>query len=260
MATTKNIQSVQRAFSILELFQRTNSAEYSLKEIAQALDLNKSTAFGLVNTLAELGYLQQNADNQKYALGLKLLSFSDAVRVQSIIIQAVHPHLERLSRQYGETVHCAVAYGDGVIYVDKVEGSGSIHINSRIGTVNDIHCTGVGKCILAYLPPEEQERMLRLPMPARTIHTITSAQQMRRELEKIRLRGYAMDDEEISLGLTCVAVPVFSAPGRVACAISISGMTARIHLAQSAGVLDTLRQVASAISLDTFGYDASGAK
>ena len=86
MATTKNIQSVQRAFAILESFQKSGRKERSVKEIAVSLGLNKSTAFGLINTLAELGYLQQNAENQKYYLGLKLLTPGLSVRQ---ILQAV---------------------------------------------------------------------------------------------------------------------------------------------------------------------------
>ena len=139
MATTKNIQSVERAFSILELFQEGGAPERSVKEISEALGLNKSTTFGLINTLTNLGYLQQNEENQKYVLGLKLLSFSNAVKVQNIIIRSVHPYLEQISRKYGETVHCAVGQKGGVIYVDKVEATGSIYISTQIGTRNDLH-------------------------------------------------------------------------------------------------------------------------
>ena len=91
MATTKTIQSVERAFSILEYLQQCGGGERSVKEIADALELNKSTAFGLINTLTTLGYLQQNADNQKYVLSLKLLSFSNTIKVQNSIIRTVHP-------------------------------------------------------------------------------------------------------------------------------------------------------------------------
>ena len=119
MATTKTIQSVERAFSILEYLQQCGGGERSVKEIADALELNKSTAFGLINTLTTLGYLQQNADNQKYVLSLKLLSFSNTIKVQNSIIRTVHPYLEQISLKYGEIAHCGVAQGDSVIYVDK---------------------------------------------------------------------------------------------------------------------------------------------
>ena len=256
MATTKNIQSVERAFSILELFQKTGCAEHSLKEISQALDLNKSTAFGLINTLTELGYLQQNLENQKYTLGLKLLSFTNTVKVQNIIIRAVHPYLEEINHKFGETVHCAVSHNDGVIYVDKVESVGSIHISTQIGTLNDLHCTGVGKCILAYMPREDQERILSGSLKTMTVHTITNSEQLRREIAAIRQQGYATDNEEIALGLSCLAVPVFSGPDTVACAISVSGMTSRIEDARENGLLEELKRVAAEISRRTFGYEA----
>lgn len=257
MATTKNIQSIERAFSILELFQRTGCAEHSVKEISEALGLNKSTTFGLINTLTNLGYLQQNADNQKYALGLKLLSFSNTVKVQNIIIRAVHPYLEQISRKYGETVHCAVAHNDGVIYVDKVEATGSIYISTQIGTQNDLHCTGVGKCILAYMPPEDQERIYSRSLKTMTYNTITNSEQLREEIRKVRQAGFAMDNEEISIGLSCVAVPVFSGPGTVACAISVSGMTSRIQLTLENGIVNELKWIAASISKNAFDYDCS---
>lgn len=257
MATTKNIQSVERAFSILELFQRTGCAEHSVKEIARELKLNKSTTFGLINTLTSLGYLQQNRENQKYALGLKLLSFTNTVRVQNIIIRAVHPYLEALNRKYGETVHCAVGHNDGVIYVDKVEASGSIQISTQIGTLNDMHCTGVGKCIMAYMEPKERERILNGNLRTMTVHTITNSEQLRQELAGVRRQGYATDSEEIAIGLACIAVPVFSGPEKVACAISMSGMTTRIENARKNGAVKELKRAAAEISKRTFAYDVS---
>lgn len=254
MSTTKNIQSIERAFAILELFQQTGRAEASVKEISVALDMNKSTTFGLINTLTNLGYLQQNADNSKYALGLKLLNFSNTVKVQNIIIRTVHPYLEQISRKYCETVHCAVQYADSVIYVDKVEATGSIFISTQVGTRNDLHCTGVGKCILAYLPQEVQERVYAGSLKTMTYNTITNSEQLRQEVQRVREVGYATDNEEISLGLTCLAVPVFSGPGKVGCAISVSGMTSRIRHAKENGLVDELKRAAVDISLNTFGY------
>ena len=228
MATTKTIQSVERAFSILEYLQQCGGGERSVKEIADALELNKSTAFGLINTLTTLGYLQQNADNQKYVLSLKLLSFSNT--------------------------HCGVAQGDSVIYVDKVESSRSLSINTQIGTKNYLHCTGVGKCILAYMPEDEQQHILAGPLKALTFNTIVDPRQLQAELRHIRADGYAMDNEEVEVGLSCVAVPVFSAPGQVSCSISISGMTPRVRTALRGGLLDDLRQASADISRSLYGY------
>ncbi len=254
MATTKNIQSVERAFSILELFQKTGCSEHSVKEISNSLGLNKSTTFGLINTLTNLGYLQQNPENQKYVLGLKLLSFSNTVKVQNIIIRSVHAYLEQINLKYGETVHCAIEQNDGVIYVDKVEATGSIFISTQIGTHNDLHCTGVGKCILAYMDPSAQERIFSSNLKTMTYNTITNSEQLREEIVKVRTQGYAEDNEEIAIGLSCVAVPVFSAPGIVACAISVSGMTSRIRMACDNGLVNELKRTGAAISKKMFGY------
>ena len=255
MATTKNVQSIERAFSILELYQRTGCSEYSLKEISNELGLNKSTAFGLINTLTNLGYLRQNSENQKYALGLKLLSLSNTVKVQNIIIRAAHPYLEQICRKYGETVHCAVRHQGGVIYVDKVEATGSITISTQVGTQNDLHCTGVGKCLLAYMSPEEQERIYTGSLRTMTYNTITNSERLREEIRRVRQNGYAVDQEEISLGLSCVAVPVSSARETAACAISVSGMTSRIQTATANGLIDELKWVASSISKNVFDYE-----
>lgn len=255
MATTKNIQSVERAFSILELFQKTDCAEYSVKEISNELELNKSTAFGLINTLTNLGYLQQNYENQKYSLSLKLLYFSNTIKLQNSIIRTVHPFLDRLSQKYHETAHCAIEHNDGVIYIDKVQFADSVYISTQIGTRNDLHCTGVGKCILAYMSPDNQERILSGNLRTMTYNTITNSEQLRAEIHSIRENGYALDHEEIVVGLSCVAVPVFSGPDEVAFSISISGSTPRINLAIQNGMIEELKNVSAEISKNTFDYD-----
>lgn len=256
MATTKNIQSVERAFAVLELYQKKDVEELGVKEISDALGLNKSTAFGLINTLNNLEYLQRNPVNQKYALGVRLLSLSDAVKLKSAIIRTVHPYLEQIMQKYGETVHCGVEHRNGVLYIDKVEATHSaIYINTQIGKVNDYHCTGVGKCILAYLPPERQKQIYAEPLKTMTYNTITNVEQLRNEIRKVRENGFAMDNEENALGLSCVAVPVFSAAETVGCAISVSGMTSRIQHACQHGIIEELKQISAEVSKKTFGYD-----
>lgn len=247
MATTKNIQSVERAFHILELFQKGKS-ELSVKEIANELDLNKSTTFGLINTLANIGYLQQNEDNQKYGLGFKVLSLTNTMKLNHIIIQTVHPFLKELSQRYQETVHCAVESNGSVVYLDKVEADSSIYINTQMGTKNYLHCTGVGKCILAYLPPEQQNVIFNRGLKTMTYNTITNVEQLRRELALCRQNGYAMDNEEIEIGLSCISVPVFKDQDKVAFGISLSGPTPRILKKKTPELIADMKQTASQIS------------
>jgi len=254
MSTTNNIQSVERAFAILELFSDRKD-ELSLSEIAAAMGLNKSTAFGITNTLANLGYLCQCEDSHKYALGLKILTLSDSVKMSNIIIRYVHPYLESLTEKLQETTHCAIESNNTVIYLDKVASNSSIYINTQVGTKNYMHCTGVGKCLLAYLPPEKQERIFQSKLKTMTYNTITNVERLKAELSNIRKNGYALDNEEIEIGLSCVAVPVFSSAGKVAFTISASGPTPRINEKfQRPEMLKILTETACKISKELYHY------
>ena len=253
MATTKTIQSLERAFAILELFQN-NKSELSLKEISDSLGLNKSTAFGLVNSLTTLGYLLQNDENQKYSLGLKILSLTNAVKTNNILIRAARPYLEELSAKYRETVHSAQEMNGSIVYLDKVEADTSIYINTQMGTKNYMHCTGVGKMLLAYKSDEELDAFLSKPLKALTFNTITEPKAFKAEMRRIRENGFGGDDEEIEIGLSCVAVPVMKSENKPGLAISIAGPTARINEYKKHDIVDDLKKTASSLSEVIYGF------
>ena len=253
MATTKTIQSLERAFAILELFQN-NKSELSLKEISVSLNLNKSTTFGLVNSLTTLGYLLQNEDNQQYSLGLKILSLTNAVKTNNILIRASRPYLEELSAKYRETVHSAQELNGSIVYLDKVEADTSIYINTQMGTKNYMHCTGVGKVLLAYKSPEELDMFLDQPLKPLTFNTITDPDDFKKEMSKIHENGYGGDDEEIEIGLSCVAVPVMKAENKPGFAISLAGPTVRMNEHKKRGVVDDLKNTAAKLSEIIYGY------
>lgn len=253
MATTKTIQSLERAFAILELFQN-NKSELSLKEISVSLNLNKSTTFGLVNSLTTLGYLLQNEDNQKYSLGLKILSLTNAVKTNNILIRASRSYLEELSAKYRETVHSAQELNGSIVYLDKVEADTSIYINTQMGTKNYMHCTGVGKVLLAYKSPEELDMFLDQPLKPLTFNTITDPDDFKKEMAKIHENGYGGDDEEIEIGLSCVAVPVMKAENKPGFAISLAGPTVRMNEHKKRGVVDDLKNTAAKLSEIIYGY------
>ena len=253
MATTKTIQSLERAFAILELFQN-NKSEMSLKEISDSLGLNKSTTFGLVNSLTTLGYLLQNDDNQKYSLGLKILSLTNAVKTNNILIRAARPYLEELSAKYRETVHSAQEMNGSIVYLDKVEADTSIYINTQMGTKNYMHCTGVGKVLLAYKSDEELDAFLSKPLKALTFNTITEPKAFKAEMRRIRENGFGGDDEEIEIGLSCVAVPVMKSENKPGFAISVAGPTARINEYKKHGIVDDLKKTASSLSEVIYGF------
>lgn len=244
MATTKNIQSLVRGFAILELFKQHNY-KLSVREIADALQLSKSTAFGLINTLANLGYLRQDKQDRKYSMGFKILALASAVQENNVIVQVAHPLLKQLSEAFQETCHCAVEENGFVIYIDKTEADRSVIINTRVGMKNPIYCTGVGKSILSFLPEEKQQDILStIELKAVTLATITDRAELLKTFKTVRERGYATDDEEIEIGLRCVSVPIFDINKEVIAAISLSAPSSRLDLND----IDTLVERMKAVS------------
>ncbi|MGE4293078.1 MAG: IclR family transcriptional regulator [Desulfovibrio sp.] len=251
MSEGRIIQSVARALSILELFEGP-SIDLSVTEIANKLDLSKSTAFGLINTLAHKGYLEQNPRDSRYSLGLKLLRLGGMVRKHSILCRKARPYLEQLVSEFSETVHLAVEKNGLVVYIEKIRGAKTIFMQSDVGAENPMYCTGVGKCLLAYMPEERRERIIRQmgELERRGPNTITDRDELRKELESIRGKGYCYDDEEYAPGLLCVAAPVESPGAGVVAAVSLSGAKAGIPSRKMEELTARVVEVAGKISAE----------
>ncbi len=221
------IQSVCRAFTILEQFSH-NERELGVTAIAARVGLHKSTCFGLLNTLQELGYIKQNAETGRYSLGLKTFELGQAyIEGQDLRLLAA-PFLRTLVEKTQETVHLVALEGERAVYIDKVEGAHAITISSHIGQQAKLHCTGVGKVLLANMPLQEQDNILSRELDQVTDKTITAQTKLREHLREIKYHGYGIDDEEIEIGLRCVAAPIFNAQGKAFAAVSISGPSTRI--------------------------------
>ncbi|MDD4733169.1 MAG: IclR family transcriptional regulator [Desulfovibrio sp.] len=229
MSEGRVIQSVARALKILELFERT-TMDLSVTEIANQLGLSKSTAYGLINTLAQKGYLEQNPRDSRYSLGLKLLRLGGAVQRHSIIVRRAKPYMEKLVQEFSETVHLTVERNGVVVYIEKIHGERAVFVQSSVGAENPMYCTAVGKCLLAFMDEAKLGRLLKgmLPLERRAPNTITDVEELRRELQTIRERGIGIDDEEHVPGLMCIAAPIFNHSGEAVAAISVSGAKAGI--------------------------------
>lgn len=220
------VQSLCRAFSLLEYIGNEGAGK-GITAIAKHAGLHKSTCFGLLYTLQELGYVTQD-ETGKYSLGLKVFELGNAFIEKLDLQRVAQPYLTRLSELSRETVHLVLRNGLHAVYIDKIEGPHAMTISSRVGKRAAMYCTGVGKCILAFMSPEEQQEVMKLPMPARTQHTITSPEMLLKRLEEIRAQGFGLDEQEIEIGLCCIAAPVFGPQGRVIGGISIAGPEARL--------------------------------
>jgi IclR family KDG regulon transcriptional repressor len=222
------IQSVQRAIDVLELFH-ASSLELGVTEISEKLELTKSTVHGIIKTLEHRGYLEQNPMNQRYKLGIKLFELGNLVASNMNITKLAIANIHELVAELNETVHLVVLEGSHVIYVEKVEAQSALRMYSQLGKRAPMYCTGVGKAILAFMENQRIEQIISsTELTSFTPHTLVTEQAIKDDLQKIRQRGYALDDEEIELGLRCVAAPIFNHEGKVFASVSCAGPKIRI--------------------------------
>jgi DNA-binding IclR family transcriptional regulator len=241
------IQSVGRALAILEQFSRDERA-LGVTEIARRVGIHKSTCFGLLHTLQQLGYIQKDASNGQYSLGLKTFELGQAYIDGLDLRYITRPFLLEILAKTNETVHLVVAEGCRAIYIDKVESPHAMIISSRIGQEAKLHCTGVGKVLLAYMRDKDWAQVVSKGLKCYTEHTITDERKLLENLEQIREFGYGMDDQEREIGLRCVAAPIFNARKQAIAAISISGPSLRITREKQGDLSQIIKRAAQEIS------------
>lgn len=221
------VQSVERAIMILKCFTK-DKTELRLRDISEELGINKSTVHGLINTLKHHNFLQQDAETQKYRLGLAVLDLSSRLLNSLDIRNVAGAIIRELCAKTGETIHLVVLEETDVVYIDKQESNQSIRLFTSIGTRYPAYATGVGKAILAYKRGEEVRNHLPPVLGQLTPTTIVDFDVMDEQLAMIRRCGYSVDNEENLEGLSCVAAPIFDHNNEVIAAISIAGPSTRM--------------------------------
>ena len=222
MPEKSGVQSVERIFALIERLA-AHPGGASLQLLAQDTGLAKSTVHRLLNSLVQLGYAGQDAESGHYRLTLKMFELSSGIVDRMDIMGVARLHLERLAQRTGEAVHLVIRDGRDIVYIYKTE-SGPMRMSSRVGLRSPLYCTGVGKAILATLPPAEVETVWNGSRPKKlTGRTVADLPHLQAQLEEVRANGYAIDDEENELGVRCVAVAIPGADGRAETAFSISG-------------------------------------
>ena len=221
------LQSVSNALDIIELLGKGNAL--SVPELAKQSGIGKSTVFRIIATLEDKHFVASNSE-KKYTLSIKFANFRLAALNYDIILELVHPALEKLMNESGETTHFAVLDDCiNVSFVDKVVSKATIHMDSYVGFQRPAHLVACGKAILAF--SDEETRMFYLThadFPALTEYSISTPEQLEKELEQIRSEGYSLDHQESELGLSCVAAPIIGSNSKPLGAISISGPTYRM--------------------------------
>jgi DNA-binding IclR family transcriptional regulator len=186
---------LDRAFAILDALA-TAPQDASLSELAETVKLHKSTVHRLLMILEGYRVVQRDPQTGRYQLGLRLFELGSLAVGNFNVRERARAHLERLVYEVDETVHLCVLDAGEVLYIDKIEPSRSVRMASRVGRRNPAHCTAVGKAMLAWLPEKEVENILRHHgLPRMTPNTIVTPAELRSELERVRQRGYAIDNE-----------------------------------------------------------------
>lgn len=256
MPTVPNASSVERAIAILECLDSSRRG-LNISEISRKLGIPKSSAHVIVVTLERLGYIHKRDESLNYTLGLKAYGLGMGMMKSLSLSEAALPHMRALSNQLHLPSHLAVPDGDQGVYIQKVDTPGLIKIDTYVGRRMDLHCTGVGKILLAFGPQSLYDRFLAKPVYIRyTRNTITSPQLMAREITKVRRAGYAVDDEEEELAVRCVAVPVFQNL-RFAAALSVTGTTSQLPMNALEEIASRLRQTAEGIAHAATGLPVS---
>jgi DNA-binding IclR family transcriptional regulator len=209
----------------------------------------KATLYRFLQTLTSQGMLEYDPDHQTYALGVRLVRLAHAAWTQSSLAPIARPYLDALSADVGHTVHLAQLDNAQVLYVDKRNAAQLIEMYSDAGKVGPAYCTGVGKAMLAFLRPDDLARALTQQSYHRfTEHTYADADALSRELEAIRVRGYAFDREEHEPGIICIAYPILSEAARPLGALSVTGSTQTISLDQLEALAPRLARTAEDIA------------
>lgn len=221
MAT--RVQSLDRALEILETLA-TEGRGLGVTEIGQRVSLHKSTVHRLLAALADWGYVEKNPENGRYRLGMKIIDLGSIYLNNIELKTEALPYLHELREKSGHPVHLARLEDGQVVYIDKVDAINSIRMYSQIGRRVPVHCTALGKAMMAYMGIDEVERILENKGLTRvTERTIIERDRFLEELRLTRERGYAYDDEENEFGIRCVAAPIRDYRSKVIAAVSTSG-------------------------------------
>jgi IclR family KDG regulon transcriptional repressor len=247
--------SRERSLGVTELANRVNEDDGNLR-------MHKSTVYRFLNSLKELGFVRQDPETEQYSMTLKLYEIGTAVMDRLDLWREAQPIVQQVAKATRETVHLASLEGDNLVYVSKLESSQTLRVSmtSRVGKSAPTYCTGLGKTLLAHLTPGHVTKILaREKMIRFTERTITNRADLDRELETIRSRGYAIDNEEHEIGVRCVAAPVYDSAGGVIAAVSVSVPSVRLTEEDIPRYAETVMRAAREISR-RLGHKHSGKK
>jgi DNA-binding IclR family transcriptional regulator len=246
------IRSVAHSLELVDALAPSEEGR-GVTELSGMLRLAKSTVYRLLQTMVGHGYVVQDPNSGRYHLGLKFLELGGLVSNRLSILTIARPCLQRLMEATNETVHLGLLEGHEVVYADKIECLRTIRMYSRVGRRSPLHCTALGKALLAHQGEATIQELLRARLEQRTARTITAPRALRVELQRVREKGYAEDNEEFEEGLRCLAAPVRDHTGIVVASVGVAGPAARFESARQLELIKLVKDAAEGLST-ALGY------
>ncbi|MDV7142013.1 IclR family transcriptional regulator [Tropicimonas sp. TH_r6] len=221
------IVALDRGMRVLEYIASSNGA--SLSDLARATGIPVASMHRILATLKASDMVEFSDTLQKWFIGTQAFRIGNAYLNRSNIVEAARPIMRELSEQTGETCNLAVENSGDVVFLCQVESDNPIRVFFRTGTRGFMHASGIGKTLMAHLSPAQVDGIVRTKgLPSFTPKTIVDIHAFRKELDLIRERGWALDNEERFVGMRCVAAPVFNSFGEAVAGVSVSGLALRL--------------------------------
>jgi DNA-binding IclR family transcriptional regulator len=236
------IQSLARGLTILDILSQSPEGA-SITEVAEILGVDKGSASRLMSTLARYGYSEKDASTRRYVLGPQVVRLGGRYLSRMSLIESARPFLRKLMERTGECAHLAILAQGKALYIDQVESPATLRVNVQVGQMAPLHCTALGKILLAFNAGELPNKL-----EAFTPNTITDPAALLSHLESVRQLGYALDNEEFDLCVCCIAIPVHDLRNRVVAAMGISGPATRLTPHRLPGLIDIVGETGRELS------------
>ncbi|MFU8899230.1 MAG: HTH-type transcriptional regulator BhcR [Roseinatronobacter sp.] len=245
------VQSLDRALGILRVL--SESSGLTLTELAQAAQQSPATVYRVLSTYQTHGMVELEAQGQRWHIGAGAFRIGSAFLRRTKLAERAREAMQTLMRESGETANLGVEEQDEVLFLTQVETHEAIRAFFPPGTRSPMHVSGIGKALLAYYPPARVARITALGLPGFTPASLTDAARLENDLTRTRARGYAIDNEERTEGMRCIAAPIFNAHAEPVAGLSISGPVFRLSLERAREMGELVRRAAAGVTEATGG-------
>ena len=243
----ESVAAVLKVFAILQALSERN--ETGISELSVRLAMPKATVYRFLQTMKTLGYVRQEVDSERYGLSMKIFELGAKALQYPDLVEICKPHMQRLSDATGETVHLGMLIDSEIIYVHKVDSRHMLGMYSRVGRRAPLHCTAIGKVLMAWEAPTRRAHVLKgCDFKRYREKTITTREGYEAELDRTLAQGFGQDREEFDDHIRCAAIPIFDRLNQVVAGLSVSFPSFRYDLAREPELVAELREASRDIS------------